>query len=202
MKFLEQLAKLSFGKKIAILGVLLALAAVGYWFVSYSASAEELDRATNEYTQIQGAKQAALQAKASYDRDRRRLDELKANFGQQLKELPTDTQMSAFLDNLNTQAELVGLTLKSVEPTNEETTENYVRIPVKLKLEGSFHQMAKFFYLVGNLDRIINIENINLVVGKAKEAGIMLAVDTLATTFRSLSVEKAKGAGPAKPAGQ
>jgi type IV pilus assembly protein PilO len=201
MRFLEQLAKISFGKKIAILSVLLVLAAVGYWFVSYSANSDELDRVRNEYTQIQGAKQAALQAKASYDRDRRRLDELKATFSQQLKELPTDTQMSAFLDNLNSQAELVGLTLQAVQPTNEEATENYVRIPVKLKLQGTFHQLAKFFYLVGNLDRIINIENINLGVDKATEAGIMLSVDVLATTFRSLSAETSKGAGAAKPAG-
>ena len=36
----------------------------------------------------------------------------------------------------------------------------FARVPMKLTLPGKFHQIAKFFYGVGQLDRIINIENI------------------------------------------
>jgi type IV pilus assembly protein PilO len=69
-----------------------------------------------------------------------------------------------------------------------------MRIPVELKLGGSFHQLAKFFYLVGNLDRIINIEDINLKTSNVEEAETILDAEVLATTFRSLQTnEAAKG---------
>jgi type IV pilus assembly protein PilO len=198
MRIFAQLAKISLGKKVAILAVIMVLGGVVYWFTLYSSVSDELVGLQSAYTAIQSSKQSALKAKASYDRDRRRLDELKANFSQQLKELPSDTQMSSFLDNLNTQAELVGLTLQSVKPQSEQATENYVRIPVKLELNGTFHQLAKFFYLVGNLDRIINIENITLKSGKANDTGVVMAADVMATTFRSLRIDKKPVTGKKK----
>ena len=100
--------------------------------------------------------------------------------------LPPNSEMASFLNNLNAQAELVGLEILAVKPLDEEPARYYARIPVQLKLRGSFHQMSKFFFLVGNLDRIINIEDINLGDGEMDESGIVLTAEVLATTFRSV----------------
>ncbi len=185
MNVFEQLTKTSLPRKIAILVGIVILVAVGYWFVLYGALSEELETQERLHTTYLRDKQEAIRAKESYDRDRRRLDELKENFSQQILALPAETNMSSFLDNLNAQAELVGLEIQSVTPQNEQATENYMRIPVELKLSGSFHQLAKFFYLVGNLDRIINIENIQLKTSLVEKAGTVLDAEVLATTFRS-----------------
>ncbi len=194
MNLFEQLTKTPLPRKLAVLVGIVVLIAVGYWFVLYSALSEEFEDKRNQHATLLRQKQEAIQAKASYDRDRRRLDELKENFSLQILALPAETNMSSFLDNLNAQAELVGLEIQSVKPQNEQSTENYMRIPVELELSGSFHQLAKFFYLVGNLDRIINIENINLKTSNVEEAETILDAEVLATTFRSLQTnEAAKG---------
>jgi type IV pilus assembly protein PilO len=64
-------------------------------------------------------------------------------------------------------------------------------------LSGSFHQLAKFFYLVGNLDRIINIEDINLKTSEVEKSETVLEAEVLATAFRSLRVNEA-GTGKKK----
>jgi type IV pilus assembly protein PilO len=191
MNLFEQLTKTSLPRKLAVLVGIIVLIAVGYWFVFYGALSEELENKKNQHATLLREKQSAIQAKASYDKDRRRLDELKENFSQQILALPSETNMSSFLDNLNAQAELVGLEIRSVKPQNEQSTENYMRIPVGLKLSGSFHQLAKFFYLVGNLDRIINIEDINLKTSEVEKSETVLEAEVLATAFRSLRVNEA-----------
>jgi type IV pilus assembly protein PilO len=186
MNILEQLTKMSLGKKAGILLAIVALGGVFYWFVFYVSLSEELDNLIATNGKLQMDKQKVLVSKKTYDRDRRKLEELKEDLGQQIKALPTDTKMSEFLENLNSQAELVGLEIQSVKPMNEEPTENYVRIPVQLELRGSYLQLAKFFYLVGNLDRIINMENISLKILETKNRRALLDAQVLATTFRSL----------------
>jgi type IV pilus assembly protein PilO len=120
---------------------------------------------------------------------------LKKSYGQQLRALPSETEMSSFLNSLNAQAEAVGLEIISVKPKKETAAKYYARIPVQLKLTGSYHQLAKFFYLVGSLDRIINIEDISLQVGSFVDSTPLISADVMATTFRSVSEEKKKGEG-------
>ncbi len=92
----------------------------------------------------------------------------------------------------------MGLEILSVKPKKEEPAKYYARIPVELKLTGTFHQLAKFFYLVGNLDRIINIENISFEITGYEELSAILTANVLATTFRAVTEtekveEKSKG---------
>jgi type IV pilus assembly protein PilO len=54
---------------------------------------------------------------------------------------------------------------------------------MEVKLTGRYHQVAKFFYLVGQLDRIINMEDISMREPKAKGDDVMLDVTALATAF-------------------
>ena len=78
------------------------------------------------------------------------------------------------------------MNLAAWTPQDEVPEQFYARVPMKLELEGRFHQIAKFFYGVGQLDRIINIENISLTDPKPKGDEVMLKVSVLATAFRSL----------------
>jgi type IV pilus assembly protein PilO len=101
--------------------------------------------------------------------------------------------MSSFLASLNAQSDVVGLEILSVKPQPEEAAEYYARIPVQLELEGTFHQLAKFFFLIGSLDRIINVENINLRVVSIDQTATLMHAGVLATTFRSVQAGDAKG---------
>jgi type IV pilus assembly protein PilO len=62
---------------------------------------------------------------------------------------------------------------------------------MKLELTGRFPQVAKFFYGVGQLDRIINMENISVTDPKKEGDETQVKVEVLATAFRML--EEGKG---------
>jgi type IV pilus assembly protein PilO len=56
---------------------------------------------------------------------------------------------------------------------------------MKLTLRGRYHQVAKFFHGVGQLDRVINMENIALTEPKKEGEDIVVKVEALATAFRA-----------------
>ena len=66
---------------------------------------------------------------------------------------------------------------------------------MKLELVGRYHQVAKFFYGVSQLDRIINLENVMLTKPEVRGEDVLVQAETLATAFRALAE-----AGPAESA--
>lgn len=106
-----------------------------------------------------------------------------------MRVLPERAEIPAFLDDLNRLAELSGLRMDSVVPQPESKAEFFVRVPVSLKIEGSFHQLAKFFYNISRLERAINMENIGINSPKVAGDDVTLSVDVLATTFRRPNTE-------------
>jgi type IV pilus assembly protein PilO len=99
--------------------------------------------------------------------------------------LPEESEIAAFLQDLNRVAELSGLTIRLVEPRPEQRQELYSKIPVVLALTGRFHQVTKFFYNVSKLDRAISMENIRMTQPRELSSGeVLIDVDVRATTYR------------------
>jgi len=204
MSALETLTKTPLPKKIFFLVLLMLVLGAAFWFTVYSPVTEEYSDALSKHDTLQSKLRDAEKRKRTYDEDRQRRDEMQKASTKQFQALPPDTEMSSFLASLNAQSDVVGLEILSVKPQPEEAAEYYARIPVQLELEGTFHQLAKFFFLIGSLDRIINVENINLRVLSLDQSGAMLRAGVLATTFRSIepggAAKGKKGSGKATPA--
>lgn len=192
MDAFEQFTKIPIGKKIAVLVLFMVLLGVAFWYVLYQDLMDDLVSLQQAQISLQNKLKEKTHAKQRYDDNRKRRDKLKDSYAAQIRALPPDTEMSSFLASLNTQAELVGLEILRVKPMTEEMADYYARIPVALSLKGTYHQLAKAFYLIGNLDRIINIENLDFAVVGAEESGVSLEANVLATTFRSVDKNSSK----------
>ena len=131
------------------------------------------------------------------DKDQRRADNLpifKAEYNkmlnqldQALKQLPNGREIPELLTSISSRAKESGLYVQSFRPGKETPIGFYAEVPIKLKFEGTFHQVANFFYAVGTLPRIVNINNVkigNKSSNKSEEN--ILSVDCLAITFRFL----------------
>ena len=211
MSAFDTLMKTPLPKKIFFLAFIMLLMAAAFWFTVYSPITDEYGEALTKNNALKSKLADAESRKRTYDEDRKRRDEMQKASTKQYQALPPDTEMSSFLASLNAQADIVGLEILSVKPLQEEAAEYYARIPVQLELLGSFHQLAKFFYLIGSLDRIINVENINLKVNSMDKSGTVLRAGVLATTFRTVEAgatvgkkkgPKKAGTAPSKPAGE
>jgi type IV pilus assembly protein PilO len=190
---LDQFLKMPLSKKLAILGMLVVVIGFLFWQFYYSPLTEELDAKKSEHTRIiKKLKEVEIQKK-TYDEDLQKREDLKNASVKQRLMLPVTTEMASFVQNINSVAELTGLEIISVKPLEATPDKYYSRIPVQLNLEGSYLQIGKFFYQVGKLDRIINIENITLDKPKVGEDGVLLHVKALATTFRALEPNEKNG---------
>ena len=179
----------SFAKLPAAAKVFLGIGLVGligavYYFALHMSLDEDIDAAQAQHAQLQQRMNAARARNAEYVRLR---DELSSREGldrTNLRALPAEAETASFLQDLNRQAELSGLSIRLVEPRPEEPEQHYVRLPVNLQLSGRYHQLARFFYNVSRLERLISMENIHLHDPALEGEDVVLRVDVLATTYR------------------
>lgn len=190
--------KIGTGAKLLLGLAGLAAVALVYYFFFWNDLSNAVRAAQDRHNQLKNDDaQAALAYKAYVD-DSTKLEEKKARARELNKILPETTEMAQFLASVNQQAEIAGLKVRIVNPLDEQNQQFYARVPVRLEVNGKFHQIAKFFAGVSRLDRIINVENIEMgqpKVGDNDET--TLSAKCLTTTFRAL----AKPTAPAAPAG-
>ncbi len=194
-------SKLPVGAKIGVLVGILVFVSVMFYFVLYMGLSSSIGEAEKKQEVLGKDLQVAEEQRKEYVTLRDQLALREALDKENLRRLPQSAEMPAFLQDLNRVAELSGLKILLVEPRPEEQAEYYTRVPVSLRLSGRFHQLAKFFYHIGRLERAINMENIRLGEPVSTQDEVILRVDVLATTFRRLPGEgeapAAQGGAPA-----
>ncbi len=207
MSALDNFAKIPLSRKIAGAIVLLALGGVIYYFARYQSLASDNSGLVVQHRRLQAQERQFITKRESYESDVRRLAQRREQFAAQSRILPPDPEMFTFLESLNNHAELAGLEIALVQPLEEEGVGFYAKIPVELHLRGRYHELAKFFYNVGRLERVINVENISFVLqpegqgdDENENTDILISAEVLATTFRALEddpeeSESAEGGG-------
>jgi type IV pilus assembly protein PilO len=180
----QSFGNLPIGAKIFVLVLLLGILGAVYYFVFHMPLEDEIAGAEARHTQLQQEEREAGQRQQDYLRLSQELANREAIDRQNKRILPAEAEIPSFLQDLNRLAELSGLRIALVEPRPEETQELYVRLPVNLSLSGKFHQIAKFFYNVSQLERAINMENVTLTEPEIQGDEVILECDVLATTFR------------------
>jgi type IV pilus assembly protein PilO len=146
------------------------------------------------------------QAQASYFADRDELTIREQHARELNKVLPAEAQEDAFLSSVQQASNAAGIDLLGYAPQQEVPQNFYAKIPMKLELSGKFHQIAKFAYELGKMERIVNVENIELVNPKVVGDEITLQAKCLATAFHSIKAKEsprgAATAGAASPSQQ
>jgi type IV pilus assembly protein PilO len=180
----------------AVVGAVV-LTAGAYWFVFYSDAAAKIEGAERQQKALRDELVQAQQAEASYfaDRDELALREQRARELNKL--LPPEAQEDAFLSSVQQGANSAGIDLKAYAPQEESSQSFYAKVPMRLEMSGKFHQIAKFAYDLGKVDRIINVEDIELTDPKVVGDEIILRARCLATAFHSIKPKEAKPAASA-----
>lgn len=196
---LPPVAKLALGAGVAV------LVAAGYYFVFYTDVDKAITVAQRGERDLREALGKAKQAVAAYQQDLAELHQREQRQTEIEKVLPSEAQYPSFLSSLQSVANVSSVNLAAWTPQPEKAEEFYSRVPMHLELAGRYHQVAKFFYGVGQLDRIINMENISFTEPKLEGDEVMVKVEVLATAFRSVpetpQTDKTKaGATPAAAA--
>jgi type IV pilus assembly protein PilO len=200
MAVTDSLAKLPTIARVGVGVAVLALAGIAYYVVFYGEIASAIDAAKAREQQLSQELQEARKAEFAYQKDLAELAARQQGQRELNRILPMQSEYPAFLSAIQNVANVAGVQLAAWTPSPEVAEQFYVRVPMKLELVGRYHQIAKFFYGVSQLDRIINLENVNLGRPEIKGEDVVIHADVLATAFRALS-DSAKEAGKDKRAG-
>lgn len=173
-------------KAVLLLGLFAGVVAGGY-FLDWQAQLEELDAGVAQEVKLKDEYVAKQQQAINLDLYRQQLREIDSSFGALLKQLPNRSQMDALLVDINQAGLGRGLQFELFRPAPQETRrEFYAELPVVLKLNGSYHDMGQFASDIGQLSRIVTLNDLSLATGK--DGGLMM--DATAKTFRYLDDEE------------
>src|SRR5258708_10969752 len=190
------LAKLPAAAKVGIGAAVVAVLFFGYWFVFYSDVASKIEGAQRQTKALRDQLAQQEQAEATYFADRGELALREQRARELNKVLPPDSQEDAFLSSVQMASNAAGIDLKSYAPTEEIAQAFYAKVPMRLEMSGRFQQIVKFAYELGKVDRIINVENIELADPRLVGDEIILRGRCLATAFHALKPKEA----PREPA--
>lgn len=173
-----------------LLGILIvAVIGLGYYLGIHSGIESDISAAEVQYAQLQNQYSEGQQRQQEFLRVTGELAAREGLDQRNKRILPEETEIAAFLGDLNRVAEIAGLEIRTVVPLDESPEELYVRIPVQLQVRGRFHEIMKFLYSVSRLERAINVENISLSDPEVENEEVYLRVSALGTTFRRPSTE-------------
>jgi type IV pilus assembly protein PilO len=193
----------SFAPKLLVLvAILIALPAIGFVGV-WQDQLDEIDRGRQQELKLKDDYKGKKAQAVNLDLLKQQLREIDTQFGALLKQLPNKAQMDALLVEINQAGLSRGLQFELFKPAPSETArEFYAELPITLKLTGNYHDMGGFAADVGQLPRIVTLND----VGLAADKGGNLTMDVTARTFRYLDESELAAArkaaaskkGPAK----
>ena len=182
-----------------LIGVLAAMLTAGaYWFFFYSEASAKIEGALRQKQSLRDEFVQKQQDQAGYFADRDELAVREQRSRELNKVLPPDSEEDAFLSSVQSASNAAGIDLKAYSPMEEISQNFYAKVPMKLEMSGKFHQIAKFAFELGKVDRIINVENIELTEPKIVGDEVILHGRCLATAFHALKPKPARG-GPGGP---
>ena len=190
--------------KLLVLVLILVAVPVAGYFLDTSSQRDELQELQGKEAKLKEEYLAKKKVAINLDLHRQQLREIDTQFGALLRQLPNRSQMDALLVDINQAGLGRGLQFDLFRPAPAELTrEFYAERPISVKVIGNYHDMGAFASDVGQLPRIVTLNDVTIQAGKDNQ----LTMDVTARTFRYLDDEeiaaqrKASGAarkGPAK----
>ncbi len=186
---LEQLARVPKAIRLAVVGVLLAGIVGAYWYSSYQPAQTRRAELVAESQALQRTLNNARSVANNLPAFEAEVADLERDLDLALKQLPNRKQFEDLLQDISTAGKKVGVSIKSIDRSKEVDRDFYAEVPFNLELEGTYHDLARFFEMVATLPRIVNIGALNIDVASESRVSTQLKVSGKATTFRFLSGE-------------
>src|SRR5882672_5490043 len=175
-----------FAPKLLVLVAILAGLPVAGFFADTQGQIDELERGAAEETKLKEDYLDKKKQAVNLDLHRQQLREIDTQFGALLRQLPNKSQMDALLVDINQAGLGRGLQFDLFKPAPSEITrEFYAERPISVKVTGSYHDMGAFASDVGQLPRIVTLNDVTITADKGT-----LAMDATARTFRYLDDEE------------
>jgi len=183
---LESFARLSKVARVGMLVSAIALLVSGYYFGVYQQGNEELSQLKAKELSLQRRLGEVRSVAANLKAFEKELQALEERFTLALRSLPNEKQMEVLLTDISNLGKTVGVEIKSFKRQPEKLHDFYAEVPLAIELEGSFHDIARFFDRMAKLSRIVNMGELEMRVSSEDADATVVSVSGTAVTFRFL----------------
>lgn len=125
-------------------------------------------------------KQAKAVNLAAY---KQQLSDMQKQFGAMLQQLPNKTQIADLLVDVSQAGLASGLEFSLFQPLGESRKDFYAEKPIKLTVQGTYHEIGEFVSNLAALPRIVTLHNVSLTPNKGNGS---LTMNATAKTYRYL----------------
>ncbi len=192
---------------VAILGLGILY---GYFFTTYvpftyKARAAEAAKLEGEMAELSGDVAKARAAVANLPALERECAEVHERWEIMSELLPTSKEIAGLLTKVTLAGQESGVEFALFQPAPPRAGDFYVTYPTQVRVEGGYHQVGRFLAEVANLDRIVNIVDLNMTAAqpdeKLPERTVVAAFTAEAYAFQE-NLGQPEVAGAAKAEGK
>ncbi len=181
---LDKVLKLPKGARIGILVGIGVLLCTGYYFGSYQADAQELTRLRAEEANLQRKLSEVRLVAGNIVEFEAEIAALEIKLKKALRQLPNEKQLEVLLTDISNLGKTAGVEIRSFQRQQEVFHDFYAEVPIAIQIDGQYHDIGKFFELLSQLKRIVNMGSLKISVESESLEATRLKVTGTATTFR------------------
>lgn len=171
-----------------LLCVAIALGVTGAaWYFYLSSFEEDLERERATEVTLRADYQKKLLKAVSLEGLKKQREQVQQYVIQLEKQLPSKSEMSALLSDINQAGLGRSLQFELFKPGTESVKDYYAELPISVRISGGFHDMGMFASDIAHLSRIVTLNNISIA---PKGSDGALTLDATARTYRYLDAEE------------
>lgn len=177
--------------KLLISIIVAVIMVVGYLYLFGDSTSSKVPQKTEtelqeEIRQLE-VKIDELKIDGTGDSIQAQIKALKQEILQASSGFPSDVGITGLLRELAVIGDSSGLQILLFEPQAPISEGVYEEMPIKLKLRGTYKQVAGFLYGISNLNRIISVQDMKITGPVDNNSGlIMTESEILISTYRIL----------------
>jgi type IV pilus assembly protein PilO len=168
-----------------ILLVFLVVSGLGVYLKVVKDQAPTLERSRQEELAYRDTFENKQRKAANYDAYKAQLTQIEQSFGTMLRQLPGETEIPSLIVDISQTGLGAGLQERLFEPQPEIPKDFYAEKPIKIRLTGGYHEIARFVSGIAALPRIVTLHNI-VISRESADSFDDLSMEVTAQTYRYL----------------
>ncbi len=168
--------------------IFVVVVGLGIYWTIVKDKAPQLKRAQGDEQTLRVTFENKQRKAANYDAYKAQLAQIEQSFGTMLRQLPGETEIPSLIVDISQTGLAAGLQEKLFQPQGEVPKDFYAEKPIKIRLAGSYHEIANFVSGIAALPRIVTLHDI-AITQETRETFDELSMEVTAKTYRYLDEE-------------
>jgi type IV pilus assembly protein PilO len=182
----------SIGLAVVILGL--------FWYFKWNPMVTEERQKTKKLTDLQNEIRQLEVTASKLQEFQREVALLEQRLETLKRVLPAQKETDDLIRKINSLASESSLKIKEFDPQSTVNRQFYLEYPIKLVVEGTYHNLAMFFDRISRLSRLVNAGGLSVSAIKQQTAFITISASCTATTY--VYQENVSAAAPGSAAGR